>query len=141
MLHLQQEAQREGDGAAQAAVRNDELVFGGQLDDAELVDKEGQADNTWGKKRRAELLPDSLHELLEYDETGFSPDFEKKHLVEAIGTVSVNMPSCKFANPELVTGRQQTQTRSNSGTRDGRQSTSSCRKGRRRSSSFAARAL
>lgn len=103
VLHLQQEAQREGDGAAQAAIRNDELVFGGQLDDAELVDKEGQADNTWGKKRRAELLPDSLHELLEYDETGFSSDFEKKDLVEAICTVSVNMPSCKFANPELVT--------------------------------------
>lgn len=51
VLLLQQEAQREGDGAAQAAVRNDELVFGGQLDNAELVDKEGQTDNTWGQKK------------------------------------------------------------------------------------------
>jgi len=47
-LLVEQEAQREGDGASQAAVGHDELVLGRQLDDAELVDDVGQADHTWG---------------------------------------------------------------------------------------------
>lgn len=46
VLLLQQEAQGEGDGTSEAAVRNDELVFGGQFDDAELVDDKGQTDDT-----------------------------------------------------------------------------------------------
>lgn len=65
MLLLQQEAQREGDGTTQAAVRNDELVLGGQLDDAELVDKVGQTDNTCEKKRWEKPLLDLQHKLSE----------------------------------------------------------------------------
>lgn len=46
MILLQQEAQGEGDGTSEATVRNDELVFGGQFDDTELVDDKGQTNNT-----------------------------------------------------------------------------------------------
>lgn len=38
VLPLQQEAEGEGDGPSQATVGNNELVLGGQFDDAELVD-------------------------------------------------------------------------------------------------------
>lgn len=47
VVTLQKEAQREGDGTAEATVRHNELIFGGQFDDAEFVDDEGQANNTW----------------------------------------------------------------------------------------------
>lgn len=50
MLLLQQEAQGEGDGTSEATVRHDELVFGGQFDDTELVDDKGQTNNTWERK-------------------------------------------------------------------------------------------
>lgn len=46
VLLLKQEAEGEGDGATQAAVGHDELVLGRQLDDAELVDHEGQTNHT-----------------------------------------------------------------------------------------------
>lgn len=43
MLLVQEVAQREGDGPSQAPIGDDELVLGGQLHDAELVDEPGQA--------------------------------------------------------------------------------------------------
>lgn len=42
VLLVQEVAQREGDGPSQAAIGDDELVLGGQLDNAELVDEPGQ---------------------------------------------------------------------------------------------------
>lgn len=47
VILVQQEAKGEGDGTSQATVSHDELVLGGQLDDAELVDHEGQTNHTW----------------------------------------------------------------------------------------------
>ena len=43
VLLVQEVAQGEGDGPSQAPVGDDELVLGGQLHDAELVDEPGQA--------------------------------------------------------------------------------------------------
>lgn len=45
-----QEGKGEGDGPSQATVGYDELVFGGQFDDAELVDNAGQTNNTWRRQ-------------------------------------------------------------------------------------------
>lgn len=49
VLHLavgQQEPQREGDGASQATVGDDELVLFGQLHNPEFIDDEREADDT-----------------------------------------------------------------------------------------------
>lgn len=46
MVAVQQKAQGESDGASQATVRYYELIFGGQLDDAELIYDVSQTDNT-----------------------------------------------------------------------------------------------
>lgn len=48
MISVQQVDQREGDRSSQSAVSDDKLVLRGELDDTELVDHEGQADNTFG---------------------------------------------------------------------------------------------
>lgn len=109
MLLIQQEAQREGDGAAQAAVRNDELVLGGQLDDAELVDKEGQTDNTWGKKEgKEEASSEALQELAGRKMKLASTKKKKKEnryggIDLRFGVIYNQSTRCKFANPELVT--------------------------------------
>lgn len=47
MVLVQQETEGEGNGTSQATVGYDELILGGQLDDAELVDYIGQTNNTW----------------------------------------------------------------------------------------------
>jgi hypothetical protein len=63
VLLVQEVAQREGDGPSQAPIGNDELVLGGQLDNAELVDEPGQDQDTCqgaggGEVRRSrKLLP------------------------------------------------------------------------------------
>jgi len=44
---LQQVDQGEGDRSSQSSVSDDKLVLRGQFDDTELVDHEGQADNTF----------------------------------------------------------------------------------------------
>lgn len=49
MIFIQQEAQGEGDGSSQATVGYDELVLGGEFDDAEVVDDEGQAHHAYGE--------------------------------------------------------------------------------------------
>lgn len=43
VILVQEVAQGEGDGPPQASIGDDELVLGGQLHDAELVDEPGQA--------------------------------------------------------------------------------------------------
>lgn len=55
MLLVQEVAQREGDGPPQAAIGNDELVLGGQLDNAELVDEPGQDQNACQEAGRGEV--------------------------------------------------------------------------------------
>ncbi len=50
MFVLQQVDQGEGDRSSQSSVSDDKLVLRGQFDDTELVDHEGQADNTFGMK-------------------------------------------------------------------------------------------
>lgn len=50
VLHLafgQQEPQREGDGASQATVGDDELVLLGQLHNTEFIDDERESDDAW----------------------------------------------------------------------------------------------
>lgn len=56
MLALQQKAEGEGDGASQATVRYNKLVFGGQFDNAELVYDVSQTHNTCDKHGREGLL-------------------------------------------------------------------------------------
>lgn len=50
---VQQVAQGEGNGPSQATVGHNELVLGGQLDDAELVDDKGKAHHAWGRERES----------------------------------------------------------------------------------------
>lgn len=47
VILVQQEAKGKGNGTSQATVGNDELVFRGQLDNAELVDEVSQNNHTW----------------------------------------------------------------------------------------------
>ena len=47
VVFIEQEAKGEGDGTSEATIGYYELVFGGQFDDAELVDDESQTNNTW----------------------------------------------------------------------------------------------
>ena len=58
VLLVQEVAQGEGDGPSQAPVGNDELVLGGQLHDAELVDKPGQDQHACqGGEVRSQTVP------------------------------------------------------------------------------------
>lgn len=56
MVALQQKAEGESDGASQATVRDDKLIFGGQFDDAELVYDVSQTNNTCDKHVREGLF-------------------------------------------------------------------------------------
>lgn len=44
---VQQEAEGEGNGASQATIGYNELILGGQLDNAEIVDDVGQANHSY----------------------------------------------------------------------------------------------
>lgn len=55
VLLVQEVAQGEGDGPSQAPISDDELVLGGQLDNAELVDEPGQAQHTCQGAGRGEV--------------------------------------------------------------------------------------
>lgn len=66
MVALQQKAEGESDGASQAAVRYNKLIFGGQFDDAELVYDASQTDNTCDKHVREGLFVNRVKTL-----TGF----------------------------------------------------------------------
>lgn len=66
MLALQQKAEGEGDGASQATVRYNKLVFGGQFDNAELVYDVSQTHNTCDKHGREGLLGNRVKKI-----TGF----------------------------------------------------------------------
>lgn len=46
MILVQQKAKGEGDGTSQATVGNNELILGGQLDDAELVHDVSQTNHS-----------------------------------------------------------------------------------------------
>lgn len=60
MLLVQEVAQREGDGPSQAPIGNYELVLGGQLDNAELVDEPGQDQDTCqGRQRRGQAVQEA----------------------------------------------------------------------------------
>lgn len=63
MVALQQEAEGEGDGASQATVRDDELIFGGQLDDAKLVYDVSQTNDTCDKHVRQDVFMNRVKEL------------------------------------------------------------------------------
>lgn len=63
VLLVQEVAQGEGDGAAQAPVGDDELVLGRQLHDAELVDEPGQAQHTCPGGGRSEKQSGRLRPL------------------------------------------------------------------------------
>lgn len=56
MLALQQKAEGESDGASQATVRDDELILGGQFDDAKLVYDVSQTNNTCDKHGRQDAF-------------------------------------------------------------------------------------
>lgn len=56
---VQQETKREGDSTSQATVGHDELIFGGQLDNAELIDYVGKTNNTWERKNNVYLICDA----------------------------------------------------------------------------------
>lgn len=51
-MRIQQEAEGKGDGTSQATVRDDELIFGGQLDDAEVVDYKCKTNHTCKKEKK-----------------------------------------------------------------------------------------
>lgn len=46
IFDFQQEAEGKGDCTSKATVGHDELILGGQFDDAELVDYEGETNHT-----------------------------------------------------------------------------------------------
>lgn len=56
MFLLQQKAEGESDGTSQATVGYYKLIFGGQFDDAELVNDGRQSDNTCEKHVREGLF-------------------------------------------------------------------------------------
>lgn len=55
VLLIQEVAQGEGNGPSKAPIRDDELVLGGQLDNAELVDEPGQDQHTCQEAGRGEV--------------------------------------------------------------------------------------
>ncbi len=66
VISPQQVDQGEGDRSSQSTVSYDKLVLRGEFDDTELVDHEGQADNTfeWSKTLiKHKHQPQGIHQI------------------------------------------------------------------------------